>query len=156
MLLRKPPQIRNHGSEGFLLRSRPAKIWDAPDVRPHRLPSESSRESCASTACAGKPRRTRRSASPPSRRQPLPGIRKLWSAWMIFAAATLLYLNFKTYGTDDKSTAEIDRPRTVALYWIARFAGGSFRNRAESPVPARSNILWLWTQSHKPFNQNSI
>ena len=40
----------------------------------------------------------------PSKRQPLPGIRKLWSAWTIFAPAMLLYRDFKTYGTDDESS----------------------------------------------------
>ena len=40
----------------------------------------------------------------PLKRQPLPGLRKLWSAWTIFALAILLYRDFKTYGTDDESS----------------------------------------------------
>ena len=44
-----------------------------------------------------------------------------------------------------------------AEIWAKRLNSGQFRPnfRAESPAPARINILWLRTQSNKPFPEIS-
>ena len=65
-------------------------------VRPKAPPDPTVRESAVELG--------RLAGFQPSKRQPLPGIQKLWSAWTIFAPAMLLYRDFKTYGTDDESS----------------------------------------------------
>ena len=65
-------------------------------VRPKAPPNPTVRESAIELG--------RLAGFQPSKRQPLPGLQKLWSAWTIFAPAMLLYRDFKTYGTDDESS----------------------------------------------------
>ena len=65
-------------------------------VRPKAPPNPTTRESAVELG--------RLASFQPSKRQPLPGIQKLWSAWTIFAPAMLLCRDFRTYGTDDESS----------------------------------------------------
>ena len=78
-------------------RRRPAILKRAPrsfGVRPKAPPNPTIRESAVELG--------RLAGFQSSKRQPLPGIQKLWSAWTDFAPMMLLYRDFRTYGMDDE------------------------------------------------------
>lgn len=59
-------------------------------MRPRPLPNPAIRESAVELA--------RTAGFHPSKRQPLPGILKLWYAWTIFAPQMQLYRTMKAHG----------------------------------------------------------
>ena len=64
-------------------------------VRPKAPPNPTIRESAVELG--------RIAGFQPSKRQPLPGIRKLWSAWTIFAPMMQLSRDYRKYGLEDES-----------------------------------------------------